>query len=66
MKSTTSNRIKAKLAAQAALVLLFYAHGDERGLELANSLEKEAHEIWRNEGMEDCPTFDLLHHLEID
>ena len=56
---TTKNVIARKLAAQAALVLQFYSHGDARGLDLAASLEKEAHAMWRDAGGEDVPTWDL-------
>jgi hypothetical protein len=56
---TTKNAISRKLAAHAAITLLFHSHGDKRGLDLAATLEQEAHAMWRDAGMEDCPTFDL-------
>jgi len=55
----TDNEIRQKLAAHAAITLLYHSHGDARGLELAADLEREAHAIWRDAGMQDCPTFNL-------
>ena len=54
-----SKRIVKLLAAQSALMDLFHWFGDDRGLDLANQLEREAHTVWSEEGMIDCPTHDL-------
>lgn len=49
--------IREKLATQAALTWLYHSHGDDRGLALANTLEDEAHALWRGMGNEDIPTY---------
>lgn len=57
---TTRNRIRAKLAAHAALTLCYHAHNDERGLDLAHDMEREAHALWVGLGHDDCPTWQLV------
>lgn len=55
--ATTRQEIQRKLAAQAALTWLYHSYGDERGIALANTLEDEAHALWRGMGNEDIPTY---------
>ena len=57
---TTRNRIARKLAATSALVCLYVSHQDERGLDLARTLEREAHALWVGLGYDDCPTWELV------
>ena len=54
-----ARKISYLLTAHSALVDLFHAYNDERGLSLANRFEDEAHAILRNAGIEDMPTFKL-------
>ena len=55
--SDIRREIREKLAAEAALTWLYHSHGDDRGLALANTLEDEAHALWRGMGNEDIPTY---------
>ena len=59
VKNTTRNAIQRKLSVSAALTLFYHGSGDQRGMELAATLESEAHALWRAEGMEDVPTYVL-------
>ncbi len=54
-----ARKISDLLTAHSALVDLFHAYNDDRGLSLANRLEDEAHAILRDAGIEDMPTFSL-------
>jgi hypothetical protein len=54
-----ARKISYLLAAHSALVDLFHAYNDDRGLSLANRFEDEAHTILRDAGIEDMPTFKL-------
>jgi len=61
MNLGTRNTIRSKLSACAALRLLADGgYGDNRWLETAKVLETEAHALWREAGLEDCPTWELL------
>lgn len=59
MNLGTRNHIRNKLAACAALRLLADGYEDSRWLETAKVLETEAHSLWREAGMNDCPTWEL-------
>jgi hypothetical protein len=54
-----ARKISYLLTAHSALVDLFHAYNDDRGLSLANRFEDEAHTILRDAGIEDMPTFQL-------
>jgi hypothetical protein len=56
---TVAKKISNLLDAQWELNRLFHSHKDDRGLELATALEREAHAIWRESGNDDLPTFEL-------
>lgn len=60
MNHTTETAIRNKLNAVFFLRLLKDSAGDERGLELATSLEREAHALFRAAGYDDIPTYQLM------
>ena len=57
-----SQKVLSLLTAQSALVDLFHAYNDSRGVELANRFEDEAHALWRAAGFEDMCTSYLITH----
>jgi len=65
MNLGTRNTIRSKLSACAALRLLADGgYGDNRWLETAKVLETEAHSLWREAGLEDTSTAEILKRLE--
>ena len=61
----TMRKLARKLKASNLIRCLHYECGDARGLELADALEKEVHEIWTiTLGFEDKPTFEIFFFTE--
>jgi hypothetical protein len=64
MNLGTRNHIRNKLAASASLRLLADGYGDDRWMNTAKLLELEAHSLWREGGLDDTSTAEILKRLE--
>jgi len=59
-EAATVKKVSDLLAAQSALVDLFYGWNDSRGLKLAEAFESQAHQAWKEAGFQDMPTHSLI------